>query len=111
MASSTTPTSNAWPRVDFTPISMLSKSMKTAIFKRVSVTENPADSWVNAPTDRVDPPQGGERARMARIRAQRLAPGVGRAQGYSHDTTRLQTTDYRLQTTEEGLGRLPPRAC
>src|SRR5437762_14326583 len=87
MASSTTPTSNAWLRVDFTPISMLSKSMKTAIFKRVSVTDNPAYTWVNAPTDRVDPPQGGERAQMARIRAQNLAPGVGRARSYGKDNT------------------------
>src|SRR5689334_19936149 len=36
MASRTAPASKWEPRVDFTPISMLSKSMKTAIFSLVS---------------------------------------------------------------------------
>src|SRR5689334_7558722 len=34
MASRMMPTSNCWPRVVLTPISMLSKSMNTAMFKR-----------------------------------------------------------------------------
>src|SRR5215510_4479663 len=42
MASSTVPTSNCWPSVFLTPISMLSKSMNTAMFKR---------SWWEAKSD------------------------------------------------------------
>src|SRR5262245_47356377 len=63
MASRTTPMSNDWFSVLFTPISMLSKSTKTAIFSRGSVTKW---SWEMgtciALTGRVDPPPGGEHA-------------------------------------------------
>src|SRR6476646_2321765 len=63
MASRTTPMSKDWFSVLLTPISMLSKSTKTAIFSRGSVTKW---SWEMctciALTGRIDPPPGGEHA-------------------------------------------------
>src|SRR5262245_6649361 len=96
MASRTTPMSNDWFSVLFTPISMLSKSTKTAIFSRGSVTKW---SWemgtCTTLTGRVDPPSGGEYALLGTDRG---APSRASAGRWPGDAAR------QLQSIQPALG-------